>query len=112
MEAGNECWLGGTVIIVTTFRTRNYGETDISRWGFKHAGVGAEGQSTKLAVCASLPKRNKDFLACCLPRLFTFLKLFFFCRFVTGNLICLVMSVLGTTQISSLSWLSILFEIR
>jgi len=77
MEAGNECSLGGVVIIVAAFRTTNYGETDISRWRFKHAGVGAEGQSNKVAVCASLPTRDKHFLAYCLSRIFTFLRGFF-----------------------------------
>ena len=83
MEAGNECSLGGAVIIVAAFRTTNYGETDILRWGFKHAGVGAEEQSTELAVRTSLPDGNKDFLACCLPRIFTFIRVFCFCRFLT-----------------------------
>lgn len=76
MEAGNECSLGGAVIIVVAFRTTNYGETDILRWDFKRACFGAEGQSAKLAVCASLPKRNEDFLAYCFPRIFTFLRVF------------------------------------
>jgi hypothetical protein len=44
VEAGNECSLGGAVIIVGAFRTTNSGETDFSRWVFKHAGAGAEGQ--------------------------------------------------------------------
>jgi hypothetical protein len=76
MEAGNERSLGGAVIIVAAFTTTNYGETDISRWGCNRTCAGAGGQSTKLAVCASLPKRNKDFLAYCLPRIFTFLGVF------------------------------------
>ena len=77
VEAGNECSLGGAVIIVAgAFRTTNYGETDISSWGFNHAGVGAEAQSAKLAVCASSPKGNKDFLAYCLPPMFAFLRVF------------------------------------
>jgi gluconate kinase len=67
MGAGNECSLGGAVIIVAAFRTTNYGETDIWRWVFKHGAAGAEGQSAKLAVCSSLPKRNKDVLRNCLP---------------------------------------------
>jgi hypothetical protein len=62
MEAGNECSLGGAVI-VAAFRASDYGETDISKWGFKHACSGTEGQSAKLAVRASLPKRNKDVLS-------------------------------------------------
>jgi hypothetical protein len=58
MEAGNECSLGGDVIIVVAFRTANYGETDVSAWGFKPSGAGAEGQNSKLTLRASLSRRK------------------------------------------------------
>jgi hypothetical protein len=76
MVAGNECSLGGAVIIVAAFRVPNYGETDISRWGYKHACSRREGQRAKVDVCATLPKRNKDVLANGFPRIFTFLRIF------------------------------------
>ena len=68
MEAGNECTLGGVVIIGAAFRKTDYGETDISMWGLRTClYCNWKDKVPKLLYAL---RRSKDVLANCFPPIF------------------------------------------